>query len=122
LANRSKVEFSRQNKPAGDSNKNSPFSEQQIIKILKSADAGMKVQDLCRQYGISDATYFKWKSKSGGMEAAEIQCLREIETGNAIGKPMFDDLALENRALKGLVKKALSLNERRASSQCLVKT
>jgi putative transposase len=47
--------------------KNSCFSEQQIIKILKSAGAGMKVQDLCRQVGISDATYYKWKSKYGGM-------------------------------------------------------
>jgi len=87
--------------------KNSRFSEQQIIKILKSADAGMKVQDLCRQYGISDATYYKWKSKYGGMEAADIKRLREIEAENAKLKRMFADLALENRALKDLIEKKL---------------
>jgi putative transposase len=87
--------------------KNSRFSEQQIIKILKSADAGMKVQDLCRQYGISDATYYKWKSKYGGMEAADIKRLREIEGENAKLKRMFADLALENRALKDLIEKKL---------------
>jgi putative transposase len=87
--------------------KNSRFSEQQIIKILKSADAGMKVQDLCRQYGISDATYYKWKSKYGGMEAADIKRLREIETENSKLKRMFADLALENRALKDLIEKKL---------------
>jgi putative transposase len=87
--------------------KNSPFSEQQIIKILKSVDAGMKVHDLCRQYGISDATYYKWKSKYGGMEAADIKRLREIEGENAKLKRMFADLALENRALKDLIEKKL---------------
>ena len=87
--------------------KNSRFSEQQIIKILKSADAGMKVQDLCRQYGISDATYYKWKSKYGGMEAADIKRLREIEAENSKLKRMFADLALENRALKDLIEKKL---------------
>ena len=53
--------------------KKSLFGEQQIIKLLKEADAGMKVQDLCRQYRISNATYYKWKSKYGGMEASDIQ-------------------------------------------------
>ena len=87
--------------------KNSRFSEQQIINILKSADAGMKVQDLCRQYGISDATYYKWKSKYGGMEAADIKRLREVEAENSKLKRMFADLALENRALKDLIEKKL---------------
>jgi putative transposase len=87
--------------------KNSRFSEQQIIKVLKSADAGMKVQDLCRQVGISDATYYKWKSKYGGMEAADIKRLREIEAENGKLKRMFADLALENRALKDLIEKKL---------------
>ena len=59
--------------------KKSRFSEQQIINILKQADAGVKVQDLCRQHDISNATYYKWKSKYGGMEASDIKRLREIE-------------------------------------------
>lgn len=87
--------------------KKSRFSEQQIISILKQADAGVKVQDLCRQHGISDATYYKWKSKYGGMEASDIKRLREVETENSKLKRMFADLALENRALKDLIEKKL---------------
>ena len=87
--------------------KKSRFSEQQIINILKQADAGVKVQDLCRQHGISDATYYKWKSKYGGMEASDIKRLREIEAENSKLKRMFADLALENRALKDLIEKKL---------------
>ena len=87
--------------------KKSRFTEQQIINILKEADAGVKVQDLCRQYGISNATYYKWKSKYGGMEASDIKRLREIEAENSKLKRMFADLALENRALKDLIEKKL---------------
>jgi putative transposase len=87
--------------------KKSRFSEQQIINILKQADAGVKAQDLCRQHGISDATYYKWKSKYGGMEASDIKRLREVEVENSKLKRMFADLALENRALKDLIEKKL---------------
>ena len=87
--------------------KKSRFSEQQIISILKQADAGVKVQDLCRQHGISDATYYKWKSKYGGMEASDIKRLREVEAENSKPKRMFADLSLENRALKDLIEKKL---------------
>lgn len=87
--------------------KKSRFSEQQIISILKQADAGIKVQDLCRQHGISDATYYKWKSKYGGMEASDIKRLREVEAENSKLKRMFADMALENRALKDLIEKKL---------------
>jgi len=87
--------------------KKSRFSEEQIIKILKEADAGMKVQDICRQNGISDATYYKWKSKYGGMEASDIRRMREIEAENGKLKRMFADLALENHALKELIEKKL---------------
>jgi putative transposase len=87
--------------------KKSRFSEQQIINILKQADAGVKVQDLCRQHGISDATYYKWKAKYGGLEASDIKRLREVEADNSKLKRMFADLALENRALKDLIEKKL---------------
>lgn len=87
--------------------KKSRFSEQQIINILKQADTGVKVQDLCRQYGISDATYYKWKSKYGGMDASDIKRLREVEAENSKLKRMFADMALENRALKDLIEKKL---------------
>jgi putative transposase len=57
----------------------SKFSETQIVAILKEADAGAKVKDICRKCGISDATYYKWKSKYGGMDASELKRVKELE-------------------------------------------
>ena len=57
----------------------SRFTESQIVAILKEADAGLKVSDVCRKHGISDATYYKWKSKYGGMEASDLKRVRELE-------------------------------------------
>ncbi len=80
--------------------KRSRFSETQIIGILKEADAGMKVTEICRKYGISDATYYNWKSKYGGLQISEVRRLRELEAENAKLKRMYADLSLENDALK----------------------
>ena len=66
----------------------SRFSESQIVSILKEADAGMKISDLCRKYGISDATYYSWKSKYGGMDASELKRMKELEAENAKLKRM----------------------------------
>ena len=85
----------------------SRFTESQIVAILKEADAGMKVQELCRKHGVSDATYYKWKSKYGGMEASDLKRVRELEAENARLKRMYADLALENTAMKDLIKKKL---------------
>lgn len=85
----------------------SRFTESQIVAILKEADAGMKVRELCRKHGISDATYYKWKSKYGGMEASDLKRVRELEAENARLKRMYADLALENTAMKDLIKKKL---------------
>lgn len=85
----------------------SRFTETQIVAILKEADAGMKVKDLCRKYGMSDATYYKWKSKYGGMEASDLKRVRELEAENANLKRMYADLALENTALKDVIAKKL---------------
>ena len=87
--------------------KRSRFTETQIISILKEADAGMSVKEICRKHGISDATYYNWKSKYGGMSASELKRLREMETENAKLKRMYADLALENTALKDLIDKKL---------------
>lgn len=87
--------------------KRSRFSESQIIGILKEADAGMKVRDVCRKHGISDATYYKWKSKYGGLEASDIRRMRELEAENSNLKRMFAELSLENNALKNLLEKKL---------------
>ena len=87
--------------------KKSRFSESQIVAILKEADAGMAVKELCRKYGISDATYYKWKSRYGGMEASDLKRVKELEAENARLKRMYADLALENTAMKDLIAKKL---------------
>ena len=87
--------------------KRSRFSETQIISILKEADAGLAVKQVCRKHGISDATFYNWKSKYGGMSASELKRLREVEAENAKLKRMYAELALENTALKDLIEKKL---------------
>ena len=87
--------------------KKSRFTETQIVSLLSEADAGMKVQDLCRKHGISPATYYKWKSKYGGMAASDLKRIKELETENAKLKRMYADLSLENDALKDLLEKKL---------------
>jgi putative transposase len=78
----------------------SRFSESQIIGILKSVEAGRQVKEVCREHGISDATYYQWKSKYGGMESSDIKRLREVEDENRKLKLMVAELSLENRAIK----------------------
>jgi putative transposase len=87
--------------------KKSRFTETQIVAILKSADAGLKVKDLCRKHGISEATYYNWKSKYGGLEASDVRRMKELETELSQLKRMYADLALENRAMKDLIEKKL---------------
>jgi len=87
--------------------KRTRFSETQIVKILKEAESGRQVKDICREYGISDATYYNWKSKYGGMEASDIKRLKELEDENRKLKQMFADLSLENTALKDILSKKL---------------
>lgn len=87
--------------------KKSRFSEHQIIGILKESDAGMKVKDVCRQHGISEATYYQWKSKFGGMEASDIKRLRDLEGELAQYKKMYAELAHENYALREVITKKL---------------
>jgi len=87
--------------------KSSRFTETQIIAILKEADAGVLVKDLCRQHGISDATYYNWKSKYGGMTASDLKRMKEMEAELGKLKRMYADLALENHALKDLIEKKL---------------
>ena len=87
--------------------KKSRFSESQIVGILKEADAGVKVQDVWRKYNISSATYYKWKSRYGGMEVSDVKRLKELEGENRRLKQMYADVSLENRALKDLIEKKL---------------
>lgn len=83
------------------------FKEAQIVKILKEVEAGRTVKEVCREHGISDATYYNWKSKYGGMEASDIKRLKDLEDENRRLKQMFADLSLENKALKDVIEKKL---------------
>ena len=85
----------------------SKFSETQIVSILKEADAGRPVNEIWRTYSISSATYYKWKAKYGGLEASDIERLKELEHENGHLKRMYADLSLENAALKEVLAKKL---------------
>jgi len=85
--------------------KRSKFSETQIVSVLKEAEAGRKVQDICREYGISSATYYQWKSKYGGLEASDLKRMKALEEENSKLKRMYADMALENQAIKDLLGK-----------------
>ena len=81
------------------------FSEEQIIAILKEAEAGTKVTELCRRQGISDATFYTWRSKYGGLEISEMRRLRQLEEENRRLKAIVADQALDLRALKDVLAK-----------------
>jgi len=85
--------------------KRSKFSETQIFAILKEGENGRQVADICREHGISNATYYQWKSRYGGMEVSELKRMKELEDENNRLKKMYADLALENRAIKDLLGK-----------------
>ncbi len=80
-------------------------TEEQIIAVLKEAEAGMRTPDVCRKYGISDATFYKWKNKFGGMDVSEARRLRYLEDENHKLKHMVADLSLDNQALKAVLEK-----------------
>jgi len=83
----------------------SRFTEEQIIGVLKEAEAGMKTAEVCRQHGISDATYYKWKAKYGGLEVSEARRLRQLEDENRRLKQMVAEQALDLQALKTVLAK-----------------
>mgnify|MGYP000193254993 CR=1 FL=1 len=78
----------------------SRFSEEQIIAILAEQEAGVRTKDLCRKHGISDATFYKWKAKYGGMTVSETARLRTLEEENRRLKKMFAELSMQNELLK----------------------
>ena len=82
--------------------KKSRFTEVQIVSILKEADAGLKVNDICRNHGISTATFHRWKSKYGGMEASDARRLKELERENRQLKQIIADQALDIKVLKDI--------------------
>ena len=87
--------------------KKSRYSETQIVKVLKEVETGKLVKDVCREYSISDATYYNWKAKYGGMEASDVKRLKELGTEKQRLKQMYADLSLEHRILKDILEKKL---------------
>jgi putative transposase len=85
--------------------KRARFTEEQIVAILKQGEAGMKTVEVCRQNGISEATFYNWKAKYGGMAASDVQKLKGLEEENAKLKRVVADLTLDNVVLKDLLSK-----------------
>jgi putative transposase len=85
----------------------SKFTEHQIIDVLRRAEAGVPVKDLCRELGVSSATFYQWRSKFGGMEASDLKRLRELEDQNRRLKQMYAELSLDHKVLKDIVEKKL---------------
>ena len=85
--------------------KRTRHTEEQIIAILKEQEAGVKTADLCRKHGISEQTFYNWKSKWGGLEVSEAKRLRGLESENARLKKLLADAMLDNAALKDLLAK-----------------
>jgi putative transposase len=85
--------------------KKSRFSEEQIVGVLKEADAGIKVTDLCRKHGISDATFYNWRSRYGGMDVSEARRLRQLEEESQRLKRLVADQALDIQVLKDVLGK-----------------
>ena len=83
------------------------FKETEIVRVLKEVEGGRQVKEVCREYGISDATYYNLKTKYGGMEIADIRKLKELTDENWRLKQMFADLSLKHEALKDIVEKKL---------------
>ena len=85
--------------------KKSKYSEANIVAILKEAEAGMTVAEISRKYGVSNGTFYNWKSKYAGMSGAELRRMRQLEEENGKLKRMYADLSLENNVLKELIEK-----------------
>jgi putative transposase len=99
------LEFSRKLFERTEAMKKSRFSEEQIIGILKQGEAGVKTADVCREHGVSAATFYGWKQKYGGMDVAEAQRLKQLEDENRRLKLLVAELSLHGEALKGVIRK-----------------
>lgn len=85
--------------------KKSRYNEAQIIGIIKQAEAGMPARDVCRQNGISETTFYKWRAKYGGMEVFDAMRLKQLEEENTRLKKMVADLMLDNTMLRDIASK-----------------
>lgn len=83
----------------------SKFTESQILTALKQAESGLPVNDVCRQIGVSPATFYKWRARYGGLDASELSRMRELEDENAKLKQMYAELSLRARAMEVVIAK-----------------
>ncbi len=86
--------------------------EHQIIAVMKSVEAERTVKDVCRDAGISEALYYNWKAKFGGMEASDIKKMKDLEDGNRRLKQVLADLSLECRGLKDVIEKSFKTSDK----------
>jgi putative transposase len=87
--------------------KKARFTETQIVSVLKEAEAGMPITELCRKHGISEASFYLWRKKFGGMAESDLKRLRQLEEENRHLKHMFAELSIDHRILKDIVEKKL---------------
>ena len=80
-------------------------TESQIVAILKEAEAGLSVPEICRQYGIGQSTFYKWREKYGGMEASDVKRLKELKEENRRLKQMYAELSLKSQMQADIIKK-----------------
>ena len=80
-------------------------TDSQIVAILKEAEAGMAIKDVCRKHGIGNSTFYKWRERFGGMEASDVKRLKELEDENRRLKQMYADLSLKSQLQEEIVKK-----------------
>lgn len=85
----------------------SRLSEHQIVGALKRAEQGVPVKEICRELGVSPATFYQWRSKYGGLEASELKRIKELEEENRRLKQMYADLSIDHRILRDIVEKKL---------------
>lgn len=83
------------------------FTETQIIGAIKKQESGIAVKEICRELGISDATFYNWKAKYGGMQVSDVTRMKDLEKENAELKKMYAEMSLENRAMKNFIEKKL---------------
>lgn len=96
--------------------KKTRFSEAQIVSILHQQESGKSVKEICREHGISDATFYNWKAKYGGMEVSDVKKMKDLEEENSRLKRIVANLTLENDAIKNVLEKkfgGLTTNARR---------
>ena len=87
--------------------KKARFTESQIVAAIKKNEGGVSARDICRELGISEATFYNWKAKYGGMEVADVKRMKEMEVELSQYKKIVAELTFENRAMKGFIEKKL---------------